>query len=139
MIGTRINNLGYVVFRKRDRRRGLIMEHILVAEKALGKPLPNGAVVHHHNKCRNDNRPTNLVICPDTKYHKHLHQRMDAKEACGNPNWLKCYVCKIYDAPENIQNYRYSTKPKSRGIFVHRDCHRNRQREYRKKKLEDAV
>lgn len=51
-------------------------EHIVVAERALGKPLPNGAVVHHVNLDTHDNRPCNLVICPDEAYHRLLHKRM---------------------------------------------------------------
>jgi len=52
------------------------LEHVLVAEKALGKPLPKGAVVHHINENPSDNRPSNLVVCPDQTYHAELHQRM---------------------------------------------------------------
>jgi endogenous inhibitor of DNA gyrase (YacG/DUF329 family) len=53
-----------------------VREHVLVAEKALGKPLPKGAVVHHHNKITSDNRNNNLVICQDQSYHNILHSRM---------------------------------------------------------------
>lgn len=53
------------------------MEHIVVAEKALGKPLPVGAVVHHMNRKKRDNfTPLNLIICPDQTYHLLLHKRM---------------------------------------------------------------
>ena len=51
-------------------------EHIVVAEKALGKPLPKGARVHHVNLDTHDNRRRNLVICPDEAYHQLLHKRM---------------------------------------------------------------
>lgn len=50
-------------------------EHIRVAEAALGKKLPEGAEVHHLNKNKADNRPTNLVVCPDHAYHMLLHKR----------------------------------------------------------------
>ncbi len=52
------------------------MEHVLLAEKALGKPLPPGAVVHHmNNKPADNHTPFNLVVCPDQAYHMLLHKR----------------------------------------------------------------
>lgn len=53
-------------------------EHIFVAEKALGKKLPEGAVVHHMNEDKLDNfTPFNLIVCPDQAYHLLLHRRMN--------------------------------------------------------------
>lgn len=80
-------------------------EHILVAERALGRRLPPGAVVHHVDEDPSNNTPTNLVICPDKAYHKLLHVRQDAMNACGNPNWRKCKHCKRYDDPAALVIY----------------------------------
>lgn len=52
-----------------------IAEHRLVVERALGKALPPGAIVHHVNSDPSDNRPCNLVVCPDHRYHMLLHSR----------------------------------------------------------------
>ena len=79
--------------------KGYIYEHVLIAEKTLGKPLPKGAEVHHYGK-RNDN--TQIVICQDRAYHFLLHKRMRALEACGHVSWRKCTYCKQYDEPENL-------------------------------------
>jgi hypothetical protein len=50
-------------------------DHVKIAEKALGHPLPKGAVVHHFDENKKNDKPSNLVICPDAKYHRLLHRR----------------------------------------------------------------
>lgn len=50
-------------------------EHILVAEKAIGRKLRRGEVVHHINFVRHDNRNENLLVC-SIAYHLQLHARM---------------------------------------------------------------
>lgn len=97
----------------------------LVAEAALGRPLPTGAVVHHANGDDRDDRPTNLVICPSQAYHVLLHQRQRALEQCGHAGWLKCHHCKQYDAPENMR------LRKDRRQGVHRQCDNTARREAR--------
>lgn len=100
---------GYRVFGKKA-------EHITIAEKALGHALPVGAVVHHVNEDRLDNRPENLVICQNQAYHVLLHRRMRALEECGHADWMKCEFCHQYDTPENL----YIRPNKYAGF--HRSC-----------------
>lgn len=58
------------------------LEHVMLAEEALGKKLPSKAVVHHMNSNKLDNFTSyNLVICPDQAYHMLLHKRIRAWEA----------------------------------------------------------
>ncbi len=68
--------------RQENGRR--IQVHRLRAEKALGKPLPPGAVVHHADGSIRADAP--LVICPDEGYHRLLHIRMRIKARGGDPN-----------------------------------------------------
>lgn len=58
------------------KQSGYVYEHILLAEKALGKQLPEKAEVHHLNGNKGDNSPGNIVICEDRAYHMLLHKRM---------------------------------------------------------------
>lgn len=98
--GTRKNG-GYVMVRRPNHphatKSGYVMAHILVAEKALGKILPAGVPVHHHDQNRGNNANTNLVICQDTTYHNLLHARMRIFQAGGHPDLHKicsrCHEC----------------------------------------------
>lgn len=80
-----------------------ILDHIDVAQRALGKPLPPGAVVHHVDGDRLNNTPSNLVICPGHGYHSTIHKRTRALDACGHADWCKCTFCKQYDDPKNMR------------------------------------
>ena len=75
-------------------RDGEVFEHILVAEKALGHYLPKGAVVHHINGIKDDNRNCNLLICQNDNYHKRLHARIRRLEDTQSFNLKRCTKCK---------------------------------------------
>lgn len=101
------------------RNRG---EHRIVAEKALGKPLPDGAVVHHIDGDRSNNANTNLVICQDNAYHTILHNRQRAYEATGNANAARCPQCRWWVVPEIDHKCKYAGTKKF-AISVGRSAH----------------
>ncbi len=115
----------YYLSHPRANAQRYVREHILIAEKALGKPLPSKTQVHHQNEERSDNKtPGNLVICQDLAYHKLLHQRIRALKVCGHASWRKCTYCKKYDTPLNLT---ISNVPK--GSVYHKTCAAKYERE----------
>jgi len=67
----------------------------ITAERALGKPLPPGAQVHHVDGDKRNDAPGNLVICQDQKYHHLLHVRGRVVARGGDPNRQQwCGRCK---------------------------------------------
>ena len=109
--GGRISSAPYVLVSFPEHpladNRGYVQEHILVAEKALGRHLSPINKVHHVNRVKKDNTPGNLVICESQAYHLLLHRRWYALIACGHADWRKCNYCKQYDAPKNMTVREY--------------------------------
>ena len=116
--GGRTTNNGYVWIYNPNHPRSngiYVYEHILIAEKVLGKYLPDKAMIHHIDEDKTHNINSNLVICQDDGYHKLLHRRLRALKKCGHANWRKCVHCKKHDDPKNMY---------IRGrISYHRKCH----------------
>lgn len=90
---------GYLEIQKGGQRH---FDHVRVVEGVLGKAIPPGAKVHHVNRNRSDNRPSNLVLCQDDAHHRLIHNRMSAVENGYPPHFRKCPYCKTYDDPVNL-------------------------------------
>ena len=132
--GRTISVRGYVRVRcdghPRADRNGFVLEHILVVEQVLGRYLEACHPIHHVNENRQDNRPSNLVVCQDNAYHRLLHVRLKAREACGNPNYRQCLFCKAWDDPLCLNERGQST-------WEHVQCRREYQKARRlRRKLE---
>lgn len=85
-----------------DKGTGYVLEHIVIAEHALGRSLPVGVVVHHADEDPANNAPGNLAILPDNAYHRALHARLRLKKLGANPfteAWCRtCRQVKPLDA-----------------------------------------
>ena len=81
---------------------GIIREHVLIAEKAMGKTIPKGAVVHHSDNDKSNNDANNLVVCESHQYHAILHARELALKRYGNPNHRICFLCGQHDDLKNL-------------------------------------
>lgn len=96
--GRILSSQGYVLvatgIRAGSASKRYITEHILVAERALGKALPRGVVIHHVDEDRTNNAPSNLVVCENSAYHSFLHARARAYRATGNAKSQHCVFCK---------------------------------------------
>ena len=69
---------------------GCVYEHILVAERKLGRLLKDGECVHHLNEIRNDNREENLIVFKTIGDHTAFHNGCEI-EMQGD-----VYVAKIH-------------------------------------------
>lgn len=106
--------------RLEDGRR--LQVHRLRAERALGRPLPAGAVVHHTDGSKRPDAP--LVICHDEAYHQLLHRRTRILQAGGNPNMdricARCHLAKPLSAFHRDRTNRYGV------VAVCKPCRRSK-------------
>ena len=76
--GGKTHNSGYILLLAKHPKadmNGRVREHIIVAEKTLGRYLIDGEVVHHINGKKDDNRPENLLVILNQSEHLKLHWR----------------------------------------------------------------
>jgi len=108
--GRIIDKHGYVLLyrpghpRARRPRRIYVLEHILVMEKILGRPLRKGEIVHHRNKNRQDNRPENLALYGSNAGHLR-------DELTGNcPNWTEEGKARLRQTIQQLADNRRGLK-----------------------------
>ena len=105
-----------------SKANGYVPEHVMLAEKALGKRLPAKAQVHHADGNKSNNAPSNLVICEDGAYHALLHRRIKAKRLCGNADWRPCVYCGKYDDVANMRDRNRNNPKIKHESWAHPAC-----------------
>ena len=73
-----IENNGYRYLLKPNHPRAngrYVPEHVLVAEKKLGRSLKDGEYMHHINGNGLDNDPENIFVCKNRSEHKKMHNK----------------------------------------------------------------
>ena len=114
-------------YRSRTVNGVCMPEHVLIAERALGRPMPPGVEIHHVDENKRNNRPGNLVICQDATYHRLLHVRTKVLRAGGDPNTQAlCHSCR---EPKDFNQFWRTTARLCTGLAGRcKDCSRARDR-----------
>lgn len=94
-----LRSLSVVEISKQSTKEGSLSEkrkYVKAAERAMGRSMPKGAVVHHVDRDRTNGANNNLVILQSCAEHLALHHRLRVLRAGGNP-WTQhiCATCQV--------------------------------------------
>lgn len=114
------------------KRGRWVYEQILVAERALGRYLGPGNVVHHVDEDPLNNRNDNLAILQGRGEHMSLHARLRVVRAGGNP-WTQilCGRCRTVKDRDQFGQRSYNKTSRSCRPAWCLDCARRYQQELR--------
>ena len=74
--GRRVRTDGYIEVLRPEHRRaksnGYVLEHVVVMESIVGRPLLPGEVVHHRDENRANNAPENLQLFASNGEHRRI-------------------------------------------------------------------
>ncbi|AZU98946.1 hypothetical protein pW2_114 [Bacillus phage pW2] len=107
----------YMPTHHRAKTNGMVYEHILVAERKLGRKLKSKEVVHHEDENKQNNNEENLFVFATLSDHTRYHH-----------NGIKIKVEDYYVSPSKIglckvcnKNFEYSNSRQT-GEFCSREC-----------------
>jgi len=100
--GTFIDQWGYVMVKTSSLPGAMAYtaQHVLVAEKTLGRPLIRGEVVHHIDGDKQNNDPDNLFVC-NRSIHRAVHRSLEVLACQLVRNGLLIFVNGKYLWNEN--------------------------------------
>lgn len=102
--------------------------HKLVVEKALGRVLKGTEEIHHLDEDKGNYTASNLVVCPDRKYHLLLHARTRIIKAGGDPN--KDLICSYCQECKSRDSFCKDISTWSGKSYTCNQCGKIRHREY---------
>lgn len=113
----------YMPDHHRAKQNGCVAEHILVAERKLGRPLRDGEVVHHEDENKTNNSEDNLYVFVSAAAHSSFHsggKRFPVGDAWDTERVLhdiECLVCKTISKREKPK-----TSMKQENFYCSQKC-----------------
>ena len=121
-IGKGGDNVNYVVSPRNayDDNRQFVREHVIVAEKMLGRRLCNGEVVHHIDQNKSNNSPSNLMVFASNADHSAFHKGARIYKKDGI--WHADYDKKIYKCAFCGKTFSTNYKRQNKETFCSKFC-----------------